>query len=78
MEIIEKHPDKPWDWGVLSKNPKLNIDIIINNLNKSWDWSWTSISENNMEKGKELWIKKKVKEAIIKKHVSYKVLCNKR
>ena len=30
-----------------------------------------------MEKGKELWIKKKVKETIIKKQVSYKVLCNK-
>ena len=51
------------------------MDIIKKYLDK--DWNWKAISENNMENGKKLWIKKKVKETIIIRKVSYRILCNK-
>ena len=36
MDIIEKYPDKPWNWSYfgVSDNPNITIDIIENNINK--------------------------------------------
>ena len=28
MEIIEQHPDKPWDWYAISDNPNLTMEIV--------------------------------------------------
>ena len=29
MDIIEKYPDKPWDWrSIYRRNPNITMDII--------------------------------------------------
>ena len=28
IELIEKYPDKPWDWMAISRNPNISIDDI--------------------------------------------------
>jgi hypothetical protein len=28
MEVIEKYPDKPWDWGRISRNPNITMEMI--------------------------------------------------
>ena len=71
-DIIEKYPDKFWDWRYVSLNPNITIDIIKDNLDKPWDYYW--ISMNSMKKGKELWIKQNIKNLEIKRYVSYKIL----
>ena len=48
MEIIKLNPDK--DWGGISENPNLTMDIIRNNIDKPWDWY--CISMNNFTKEK--------------------------
>jgi hypothetical protein len=30
MEMIKKHPDKPWDWEGISSNPNLTMEMIVN------------------------------------------------
>ena len=47
--------------------------FIENNPEKPWNWE--GISNNEMEKGKEKWIKNKIKIEILKK-ISYKIFCN--
>ena len=42
MEIIEKYPDKPWNWSAISCNPNITIEIIEKYPNKPWDWYWIS------------------------------------
>ena len=44
MELIEKYPDKPWNWEWISKNPNLTIKLIEKYSDKPWDWA--SISRN--------------------------------
>ena len=48
MEMIEKYPDKPWDWGWcgLSDNPNITMEIIEKNLNKPWNWYYISQNPN--------------------------------
>ena len=36
MEIIEKYPDKPWDWNEISEN--ITMDIIEKYSDKPWNW----------------------------------------
>ena len=50
MEIIEKYPDKPWDWEYISKNPNIMMEIIEKNPDKPWDWASISQSKFNKEK----------------------------
>ena len=38
MEIIEKYPDKPWDWNWISRNPNITIEFIEKYLDKPWNW----------------------------------------
>jgi len=44
MEIIEKYPNKPWNWNRISENPNLTMEIIEKYPNKPWNW--IRISEN--------------------------------
>ena len=47
-QLIQEHKDKyildifaknkNWDYGGLSMNINLSWDIILNNLDKKWDW----------------------------------------
>ena len=46
MEMIERHPDKPWDWFGISQNPNLTIEMITTYPKKSWDWGWISYNPN--------------------------------
>ena len=63
-----------WDWNrnFISCNPNITWEIIENNLDRNW--SWYSISNNTMEKGKDKWMKEHIKKEILKK-VSYRLLC---
>jgi hypothetical protein len=38
VKLLEKYPDKPWNWGFISKNPNLTIEFVENNPDKPWDW----------------------------------------
>ena len=38
MEIIEKHPDKPWYWNYISENPNITMEMIEKYPDKPWDW----------------------------------------
>ena len=38
MEIIEKYPNKPWDWFYISKNPNITMEIIEKYPDKPWNW----------------------------------------
>ncbi len=46
MSIIEKCPDKPWDWNGISKNPAITIDIIKSYPDKPWNWFYISQNPN--------------------------------
>ena len=46
IEIIEKRPDKPWDWKDISRNPNITMEIIDKYPNKPWDWGVGGISQN--------------------------------
>ena len=34
MEMILAHPDKPWDWGGISRNPNITMEMILANPDK--------------------------------------------
>ena len=52
MEFIEKHPEKPWEWYWISKNPNITMDIIITmeiiekHPEKPWNWRGISMNQN--------------------------------
>ena len=48
LKLIEKYPDKPWEWGYagISNNPNLTIEIIEKYPSKPWDWTEISSSQN--------------------------------
>ncbi len=56
MEMIEKYPDKPWDWFYLSYNPNITMEFIEKHQDKPW--SYRSISYNKFTKEKELFYQK--------------------
>ena len=45
IEIIEKYPDKPWNWVSISRNPNITIEFIEKYPDKRWDWYWISINK---------------------------------
>ena len=44
--MIEKHPEKPWDWRSISDNPNLTMEIIEKHPEKPWDWKYISLNPN--------------------------------
>ena len=46
MDIINKYPDKPWNWGYISGNPNITMEYIENYPNKPWDWYCISQNPN--------------------------------
>ncbi len=40
--LLEKYPDKNWDYERLSINPNITFEYIKNNLTKEWDWEFIS------------------------------------
>ena len=46
MEIIEKYPDKPWDWyDGICRNPNITMEFIEKHRYDHW-WDWERISCN--------------------------------
>ena len=43
--LLEKYPDKLWDWVNISKNPNLTMEIIEKYPDKPWEWKY-GISKN--------------------------------
>ena len=46
MEIIEKYPEKPWNWDWISCNPNITMEIIEKHPEKPWNLSHVQISCN--------------------------------
>ena len=44
MMYIESHPDNPWDWHGISRNPNLTIEYVEAHPEKQW--YWPDISRN--------------------------------
>ena len=44
IELIEKNPNKPWNWMAISQNPNITIDDISKYPDKPW--CWRGISKN--------------------------------
>ena len=46
IEIIEKYPDKPWNWNWMSCNSNITMEFIEKYSDKPWDWDWISSNPN--------------------------------
>ena len=44
--LLQKYPDKQWDWYYLSRNSIITMKDILNNPDKPWDWSMLSSNKN--------------------------------
>ena len=38
QKLIEKYPDKDWDWDELSRNPNITLEFIEKHPKKPWNW----------------------------------------
>ena len=45
LHLINKYPDKPWDWSAISENKNITMTDILKNADKPWNWS--NISKNS-------------------------------
>ena len=61
-------PDKPWNWGRLSRNGSITPEFITNNLDKPWDWEGLS---SNIMKESDLRAKKRKKAKRKKEIISF-------
>jgi hypothetical protein len=61
LEFIERHLDKPWDWGhwSMSLNPNLTLEFIERHFDKHW--SWGGLSLNTFENHPVIKKKRKLK-----------------
>ena len=46
MEIVEKYPDKPWDWYGISRNPNITMEFVEKYPDKPWNWCGLSYNPN--------------------------------
>jgi hypothetical protein len=46
INFILSHPDKPWDWGYLSRNPNITIDMVLSHPDLPWNWESLSSNPN--------------------------------
>ena len=44
LYLVNKYPDKPWNWPNISCNKNITMADILENADKPWDWN--SISRN--------------------------------
>jgi hypothetical protein len=38
MKFILEHPDKPWDWEGISRNPNITMNDILEHPELPWNW----------------------------------------
>ena len=85
-KLIEKYPDKPWNWGDcgLSYNSFITPEFIEKYIDKDWDWDEYGLSSNRFLKDPYFTSKKyidrqKVKNfKILEKELIEKTWCSKR
>ena len=46
IKLLEKYPDKPWDWRYISRNPNITMEFIEKYPNKPWNWRGISANPN--------------------------------
>jgi len=73
MDIIEKHPEKNWNWYGISKNPNITMDMIEKNPEKSWNWEGISQNKFTFENTR---MKKKEGYLLLEKERSFHKLQN--
>ena len=44
LYLLEKYPEKPWNWVYISWNPNITMEFIEKHPEKPWDW--VDISQN--------------------------------
>ena len=44
--LLQKYPNRPWNWLVISRNPNLTMEMIEKLPNKPWDWYSISYNPN--------------------------------
>ncbi len=45
FQIIQAHPDKPWDWDYISENPNITMEMINAHPDKPWNWGYLSFNK---------------------------------
>ena len=38
MYLLEKYPEKPWNWIHISQNPNITMEFIEKHPEKPWNW----------------------------------------
>ena len=46
IDIIDKYPNKPWNWDYISCNPNIIMDMIEKYPDKPWNWHYISSNRN--------------------------------
>ncbi len=46
FKYIDQHPEKPWDWDWISRNPNLTMKFVEDHQDKPWDWVGISWNPN--------------------------------
>ena len=72
MEFIEKYPDKPWDWRLISANPNITMEFIEKYPDKI---NFTSLSQNKFT-FENIRIKKKEGYMLLEKERNFHKLIN--
>ncbi len=49
MNDIRNNLDLSWDWINISKNPNLTATMVLDHLDKLWDWNWLKYSDIILE-----------------------------
>jgi len=44
--LINKFPNKKWDWGQLSENPSIDMEFVEKYINKKWSYLYLSYNPN--------------------------------
>ena len=73
MEIIEKYPDKSWNWEFISYNPNITMEIIEKYPDKPWNWA--CISLNKFLYNKKVY-EREIKKDIYKRQQTIKNIFN--
>jgi hypothetical protein len=72
MYLLEKHPEKPWDWYGISCNPNIIMEYIEKYINKI-DFEYLSQNKFTFENTR---IKKKEGYMLLEKERSFHKLMN--
>ena len=72
MYLLEKYPEKPWDWKGISYNPNITMDFIEKNLDKI---DFTKLFQNEFI-FENIRMKKKESYMLLEKERSFHKLMN--